>query len=164
MVNKTKVRKLNRPIFTAMLLLSVLSACTKASYYSETHVFSDVVWGAGEQPVFTFDMQDSVSLYDLSFVLRLNNDYDYQNVWILMHTTRPGGMVSTDTINLQVFDERGRWLGKKSGSTYTFTGIFALNHRFESVGKHNIRMEHAVMNPELRGVMDMSLLVDYAKN
>lgn len=147
-----------------MFFLAALTACKKAPYYSETHAFSDGVWGAGEQPVFTFDMQDSIGLYDLSFVLRLNNDYDYQNVWILMHAMRPEGSVSIDTINLQVFDERGRWQGKKSGSTYTFTGIFALNHRFESVGKHSIRMEHAVMNPELRGVMDMSLLLEHAKN
>ncbi len=158
------VTKVNKYIIAAFILLVSLSACKKAPYYSETHLFSDGVWGAGEQPVFSFDIQDSAGLYDLSFVLRLNNDYDFQNIWILMHTTRPEGSVSTDTINLQVFDERGRWLGKKSGSTYTFTGVFAFKHRFETLGKHSIRMEHAVMNPELRGVLDMTLLVDFSNN
>jgi gliding motility-associated lipoprotein GldH len=156
--------KANNLIFVMMLVLVGFSSCKKAPHYSETHAFTDGVWGAGEQPVFTFDMQDSLGLYDMSFVVRLNNDYDYQNMWILMHTTRPEGSVSTDTINLQVFDERGRWLGKKSGSTYTFTGVFAFKHRFETLGEYKIRMEHAVMNPELRGVIDMTLLVEHSKN
>jgi gliding motility-associated lipoprotein GldH len=155
--------KVNNWIIAAVVVTVGFSSCKKAPHYSETHVFKDGVWGSGEQPVFSFDMQDSVGLYDLSFVLRLNNDYDYQNIWILMHTTRPEGTISTDTINLQVFDERGRWMGKKTGATYTFTGIFAFQHRFETRGEHSIRMEHAVMNPELRGVMDMTLLVDHSK-
>jgi gliding motility-associated lipoprotein GldH len=158
------VTKVNNWIYVAMLVLFGFTSCKKAPYFSETHAFKNGVWGAGEHPVFSFDMQDSVGLYDLSFVLRLNNDYDYQNIWILMHTTRPEGTVSTDTINLQVFDERGRWLGKKSGAAYVFTGVFAFQHRFQSIGKHSIRMEHAVMNPELRGVLDMTLLVEHSRN
>jgi gliding motility-associated lipoprotein GldH len=158
------VTKVNKWIIAVVLIVVGTTSCNKAPVYSETYTFNDGVWGAGEQPIFTFDIQDSIGRYDLSFVLRLNNDYDYQNMWILMHTSRPGGTLSTDTINLQVFDEKGRWLGKKSGSTYTFTGIFAFQHRFDSIGKHSIRMEHAVMNPELRGVMDMSLLVEHSKN
>lgn len=156
---KTKVNKL---ILVGMLMLFGLAACKKAPVYSETHVYSDGVWGSGEMPEFNFDMQDTIGLYNMSFVLRLNDEYDYQNMWILMHTTKPTGVSSTDTINLQVIDSKGKWLGKKSGSNYTFTGIFAYNHRFEHVGKHVIRMEHAVMNPELRGVLDMTLMVEHA--
>lgn len=157
-------KRVSKLFLGTLLLFAVLVACKKALVYSETHAFSDGVWGSGEMPEFNFDIQDSVGLFDMSFVLRLNNDYDYQNMWILMHTTKPEGTTSTDTINLQVFDEKGKWLGKKSGSTYTFTGVFAYKHRFEKVGKHAIRMEHAVMNPELRGVLDMTLLIEHSKD
>jgi gliding motility-associated lipoprotein GldH len=162
MVNKTMQIKVNKLIFGAMLVLVSLVACKKAPVYSDTHVFSDGIWGSGEMPEFQFDMQDSIGLYNMSFVLRLNDEYDYQNMWVLMHTVKPTGASSTDTINLQVIDPKGKWLGKKSGSSYTFTGVFAYKHRFEDIGKHIIRMEHAVMNPDLRGVLDMTLMVEHA--
>lgn len=161
---KTRVIKVNKLTAFLVLLICGLTACKEAPYYADTYVFTNGVWGSGEMPSFSFEANDSLGRYDMSFVLRLNNDYDYQNMWILMHTTLPEGTISTDTINLQVCDEKGRWLGKKSGATYTFTGLFAYQHRFETLGEYKIRMEHAVMNPELKGVLDMTLLVEHSKN
>lgn len=149
-------------ILTGLLMLLLL-ACGKIPYYSETHAFADGTWGSGEMPKFSFEVKDSLDVYDMSFVLRLNTDYEYQNIWLLMHTTQPEGVMSTDTINILICDEKGKWLGKKSGANYTFTGVFALQHRFNTLGKHTIAIEHAVMNPLLKGVLDLSLVIEKSK-
>lgn len=143
-----------------MLLAFMLGSCGKTPMYSNTHEFQNGVWSSGAVPAFEFDVNDSTTAYDLSFLLRINNEYDFQNVWILMHTDKPDGSYSTDTVNLQLSDEQGRWLGKKSGAVYSYQAIFGRQHFFKPTGSYKIRMEHAVMEPNLRGVLDLSLLVE----
>lgn len=135
-------------------------SCGKKPMYSDTHEFQNGVWSSGAMPAFEFEAKDSTKTYDLSFLLRINNEYDFQNIWILMHTDKPDGSFSTDTVNLLLSDERGRWLGKKSGPVYSYQAIFGREHYFKPTGKYKIRMEHAVMEPNLRGVLDLSLLVE----
>ncbi len=141
-------------------LIFALVGCGKKPMYAETHEFANGLWSSGEMPVFEFETTDSVKSYDLSFLLRVNTEYDFQNIWILMHTEKPDGSLSTDTVNVQLSDERGRWLGKKSGAVYSYQAIFGRGHKFNLLGKYKIRMEHAVMEPNLRGVLDLSLMVE----
>ena len=128
--------------------------------YSSTHEFNNGVWSSGAMPTFEFEAKDSTKAHDLSFLLRINNEYDFQNIWILMHTDKPDGTYSTDTVNLMLSDERGQWLGKKSGAVYSYQALFGREHFFKPPGKYKIRMEHAVMEPNLNGVLDLSLLVE----
>lgn len=150
----------NSWIISIFLGLMLLASCGKTPMYSKTHEFNSGVWSSGEMPLFEFEAQDSTKPYDLSFLLRINNEYDFQNLWILMHTEKPDGSFSTDTVNLQLCDERGRWLGKKSGPVYSYQAVFGSMHYFNPTGKYKIRMEHAVMEPNLRGVLDLSLIVE----
>jgi gliding motility-associated lipoprotein GldH len=145
---------------SAFLILLVLVSCGKKPMYSETHEFISGIWSSGEMPVFEFEVSDSLTPFDLSFLLRVNNEYDFQNIWILMHTEKPNGESAVDTVNLQLCDDRGRWLGKKSGAVYSYQAIFGRQHFFKPTGKYKIRMEHAVMEPNLRGVLDLSLIVE----
>lgn len=153
----------NRIIGILVLGIFLLSSCSKAPMYSKTHEFSSGIWSSGQMPLFTFNANDTTKAYDLSFVLRINNEYDYQNIWILMHTDKPDGSTATDTVNLRLSDERGRWLGKKSGVVYSYQAVFGSMHYFKPKGTYKIRMEHAVMEPNLHGVLDLSLLVEESK-
>ena len=147
-------------IWMAILVSLVVVSCGKSPMYSKTHEFQNGVWSSGAMPAFEFDAKDSTKAYDLSFLLRINNEYDFQNIWILMHTDKPDGSFSTDTVNLMLSDERGKWLGKKSGAVYSYQAMFGREHFFKPSGKYKIRMEHAVMETNLRGVLDLSLLVE----
>ena len=156
--------RLNSWLSLNLLFVLLLASCGKSPMYSETHEFKSGVWNSGEMPIFEFDAKDSLKPYDLSFLLRINNEYDYQNLWILMHTEKPDGSISTDTVNLKLCDEKGKWLGKKSGSVYSYQAMFGSMHYFKPAGKYKIRMEHAVMEPSLRGVLDLSLIVEESEN
>jgi len=154
------VRQLNKIGVLLGFAAILVTSCGKAPMYSETHEFQNGVWSSGAMPAFEFNAEDSIKAYDLSFLLRINNEYDFQNIWILMHTEKPDGSFSTDTVNVLLSDERGRWLGKKSGAVYSYQAIFGRQHHFKPTGTYKIRMEHAVMEPNLRGVLDLSLLVE----
>lgn len=160
------VQEILRNSFPSLMTLGffALLSCGKPSLYSKTHEFANGLWSSGEMPTFEFEAHDSIKPYDLSFLLRVNSEYDFQNIWILMHTDKPDGSFSTDSVNLQLCDERGRWLGKKNGAVYSYQAVFGKEHRFSPVGKYRIRMEHAVMEPNLRGVLDLSLMVEESDN
>lgn len=152
--------RLSNKLILLVSATCLIVSCGKAPMYSETHAFKNATWSSGEMPTFKFNVEDSTTAFDLSFVLRINNEYDFQNIWILMHTDKPDGSFSTDTVNLLLSDERGKWLGKKSGAVYSYQAVFGRQHFFKPTGKYKIRMEHAVMEPNLRGVLDLSLLVE----
>jgi gliding motility-associated lipoprotein GldH len=81
-------------------------------------------------------------------------------MWLLMHNTFPNGTVQTDTVNIPIADSKGAWLGNKKANLFNYTVLFGRNYRFADSGKYNIRIEHAVMTPVLRGLSDITLIVD----
>lgn len=143
-----------------LLFTVALNSCGKKPYYAESYPFNSGIWSSGEMPQFEFEISDLNRSYDLSLLLRIDSDYEYQNMWVLMHNTFPNGAVQTDTINIPVADSKGEWLGDKKANLFNYKVIFGRNHRFEDTGVYNIRIEHAVMTPTLKGLSDITLIVD----
>jgi gliding motility-associated lipoprotein GldH len=150
---------MNKGVYILLFLLA-LSSCGKKPYYADTHVFNSGVWSSGEMLAFEFEISDLNGSYDLSLLFRVDSDYEYQNMWVLMHNTFPDGSIKTDTVNIPIVDARGAWLGDKKGNLFNYTVLFGRNHRFLDSGKYNIRLEHAVMNPVLNGLSDVTLMVE----
>ena len=67
-------------------------------------------WSSSETPSFTFEIEDTTSLYNIFLVLRHEDAYSYSNIWVKMHVKGP-----QDSFDLRkefiLADNTTGWLG-----------------------------------------------------
>ena len=77
-----------------------------------------------------------------------------------MTTTSPDGKSITDTLEYQLADEKGRWLGKGLGDINELRLPYKTNIFFPVTGTYRIRVQHGMRAEDLKGVYDFSLRVE----
>lgn len=73
----------------------------------------------------------------------------------------PDGKIERDTIECQLADAQGRWLGKSgSGSLWDNQVLFNRRTRFPKPGKYVFRFEQAMRDEKLENIMEVGLRIE----
>jgi gliding motility-associated lipoprotein GldH len=153
-MNKIKV------IAIFFIFTFIFSACNRNKVYEEYIKIDDYVWHNDKNIKFEFDIEDSLSLYNVYINVRHANFYPYNNLWLFVTSSAPNGAKSVDTIECVLAGNNGKWLGDGLGDIWDFQKPWKLNVRFGYKGKYRIEMEQAMRVDALTGVMDMGLKVE----
>lgn len=84
---------MNRIFYSSLFILFV-AACHPIDVFEKTKFFSTHEWSSKEKPSFTFQITDTTSLYHIMLVLRHNDAYRYNNIWIKLDMKGPGDTAS----------------------------------------------------------------------
>jgi len=79
--------------------------------FEKTVFFPKHVWSANEKPSFTFTVEDTSSLYNIFVVLRHEDAYRFNNLWLNITTQAPGDSARTQQVNVRLADNTRGWLG-----------------------------------------------------
>lgn len=79
--------------------------------FEKTVFFPKHVWSANEKPSFTFTVEDTSSLYNIFVVLRHEDAYRFNNLWLNITTQAPGDSALTQQVNVRLADNTRGWLG-----------------------------------------------------
>jgi gliding motility-associated lipoprotein GldH len=79
--------------------------------FEKTVFFPKHVWSANEKPSFTFTVEDTTSLYNIFVVLRHEDAYRFNNLWLNITTQAPGDSARTQQVNVRLADNTRGWLG-----------------------------------------------------
>lgn len=105
---------LRRPFYSFCLLLIAgclfLSSCTTIDLYEKVEPVPDHQWRSSFQPQFTFQIKDTTVPYQAFVVLRHNNNYKYNNIWIALQAKAPSDTVQKLNLELPLANKEG-WLG-----------------------------------------------------
>ena len=98
--------------FIPLLLLTIIAlACIKIDQFEKTVQIPSRQWFYNNTPAFTFHITDTASLYNLYIVLRHNDAYDYNNIWLRLGTQFPGDSMHFQNINLTLANDATGWEG-----------------------------------------------------
>jgi gliding motility-associated lipoprotein GldH len=97
-------------IFTVCLMLTLWS-CNKLDNFERTVFFPEHQWSGKNQPSFQFEIKDTVSKYNIYVVIRHEDAYHYNNLWINVITKAPNENPITQKVNLQLANNSTGWLG-----------------------------------------------------
>jgi gliding motility-associated lipoprotein GldH len=67
-----------------------LSSCTTVDIYEKSVTIPNQAWLNSYKPSFDFTIKDTSSLYQLFLVLRHNEKYNYNNIYINLYIQPPG--------------------------------------------------------------------------
>lgn len=94
--------------------------------------------------VVTFDLPqlDSTKLYNLFVNLRDNNNYKYNNLFLIVAIESPNGFTKVDTLEYQMAEPDGTLLGNGFSDIKESKLIYKENQKFK--GKYKVHIKQAV--------------------
>lgn len=141
-----------------ILIAFLISACTGNEIFSEFHSIHDAEWKRNDIAVFEAGITDTLNLYDVSVIVRNNNNYPFRNIWLFMEFETPDGSLRIDTIGADLADEYGKWYGKGL-SLYSYSIPYESSIRFPRSGVYKYSIRQGMREDTLKGISDIGLKI-----
>ncbi|MBT8260108.1 MAG: gliding motility lipoprotein GldH [Bacteroidia bacterium] len=153
----------NKIVVILICLLVLFSSCDSNQVFDSYKTVSKQ-WHKDEVITFTFKAPDTINSYNLFLNLRNNNDYKYSNLFLIVNLNYPNGKVVTDTLEFQMANPDGSFLGTgfsdvKQNKLW-FKGIDK-PFVFSENGEYKVGIQHAMReNGEVKGVDNLQGILD----
>ena len=141
-----------------------LSACTTIDLYEKSVSIPGHAWQSSYKPSFTFTIKDTTVPYNLFLVLRHNDKYSFNNIYVNLYVKTPG-VDTTEAIRRDLplgTDEKG-WLGEGMDDIYEHR--IALTEKdsplyFRKPGDYTFTVEQIMREDPLKNVLNVGLRVE----
>jgi gliding motility-associated lipoprotein GldH len=138
-------------------------SCTTIDIYEKTVAIPGHAWKSSFKPSFTFTIKDTSIAYQLFIVLRHNEKYNYNNIYINLYVQRPG-IDSTQKIQLPLTLATSEgWLG--SGMDDIYEHRIQLTPQgedfyFKKAGNYTFIIEQIMREDPLENVLNVGLRIE----
>lgn len=160
-----QIRKLPFLVGFCMCLVS----CQENTVFSEYKSFSKG-WTTSDTLVFDFEAPDTLRPYHLFFNTRVNQDYEFNNLYLIANISFPNGKQIGDTLEYEMAYPDGELMGTGFGSVKESKLWYKSNVIFTEQGDYTIEVKHAMRRfgkvealDTLRGIMDFGIHLEIAK-
>jgi gliding motility-associated lipoprotein GldH len=137
----------------------LFASCTPVDLYEKTVTVPGHAWQSSFRPSFEFIITDSTTPYNIFLVLRHNEKYNFNNIYINLHITAPGE--DTTTIvrrDLTVATNEG-WEGTGMDDIYEVR--LPLAEKFPlKTGKYKFAVEQIMREDPLDNVLNVGVRLE----
>ena len=158
------MKKPFRISYIVLLTSYLLSSCTTIDLYEKSVSIPGHSWKSSFKPSFTFTIKDTASAYQLFLILRHNDKYNYNNIYINIKTQQPG----QDTMQHGRYDlvlatnEKG-WLASGMDDIYEHRIPLTPSDRpyyFKKPGDYKFTFEQIMREDPLKNVLNVGLRIE----
>jgi len=128
--------------------------------YEEKIEMNEAGFSWSDSLVFTPVIPDTTQRYNLYLALEHEQDFNYQNVYLDIHTHYPDVRGSKGLASIQLQGDDGRWSGSCGGNNCVQEVVLKDNIRFKKEGKYNIVIHQASRDAMLKGVKSIKLSLE----
>lgn len=152
--------------FIGVLLLTGcvwLSSCTRINLYEKVVSIPDHEWKNSFRPSFSFEIKDTTVPYQLYVILRHNEKYNYNNIWVNLHTKSPDGTVSKAQYELPLATNEKGWLGTGMDDLYEHRiALTPINQQFyfKKAGMYTFSLEQVMREDPLKNVLNIGFRIE----
>ena len=143
-----------------ILAVPLFLSCDSKRFYENNKKIAQGVWKRSDKIRFEVTIPDTLIKYDFYLNVRNDLDYPYANLYFFIDTQSPAGMSHRDTVECQLADYAGKWLGKGIGSVKFNRFLFQKGIRFRVAGKYIFELEQAMRVKDLKGIRDVGLRIE----
>jgi gliding motility-associated lipoprotein GldH len=153
------IRRISKYSFVIILTsILLLLSCNSNVIFSDSKEMNKKTWKLADIASFKVQMTDTVNSNNVIFTLRTGSSYPFRNIYLFV--TSPDGKSITDTLQFNVADERGNWLGKGFGDIHELNLTYKSNVYFPVKGTYIFNIQHGMRSEDLNGVYDIGLRVE----
>ena len=156
-------RVFNFPVACALYLVScilLLASCTTVDLYEKSVTIPGHDWKSSFKPSFDFTIKDTSSPYQLFFIMRHNEKYNFNNIYINVYIKGPG-MDSTVKIQQDLVlatNEKG-WLATGMDDIYEHRIPLAPEQSLKA-GTYSFTIEQIMREDPLKNVLNAGLRIE----
>jgi len=151
-----------RKISLLFIVIVLLFSCEAKHYYQDTKNVKNE-WKKNQPQTFTFDVKDSIpSVVNIGFVLRNNTSYEFSNLYLFTKFIDPKGNEMIDTLQYYIANPDGSWIGKGM-TTKEMMLVYREKLPIKDSGKYQLKVWQGMRTNNLKGIEDISLIVDKAE-
>ena len=145
-------------------------ACSKHSFFTRYKSIENNKWPLDKPVDFKVTIADSLAAYNLFINIRNTNQYPYSNLFLVVTQTYKNTIIQIDTLEYQMADASGHWLGSGFTSVKENKLIYKKDYIFTKKGLYNFSIAHAVRkngqvvgDKYLPGISDVGLQIENTK-
>ncbi len=160
--------KFSNLFFVIGIVLTMFTACQhNKNVLFDDFQTTDGEWKKEDIKTFVWDVQDTVQPTNIYMNLRVNENYPYNNMYVIFKIHKPSTAVVIDTIQFQMADADGKLLGNGFSDVKESKLWLKENFTFNELGKYKMTIEQAVRElgdiegvPALKGVSEIGLSIE----
>lgn len=141
-----------------------LSSCEKIDLYERTVAIPKNEWSSRYAPSFSFEISDTASPYQVYIILRHDDRYNYNNIWLNLVAEGPDGKKAAfNQIEMPLADKEKGWLGSGMGDLYEHRIPITLDPQqfsFNRKGVYRFTLGHVMREDPLQHVLNVGLRLE----
>ena len=146
--------------FVVLFLVGIfLWSCNSDYVYQEFVDISDAKWAYSDSISFAFDVPDTNSVYNLYIEIDHSEEFQYQNLYVHIHTTFPQCEMLTEQVSLQLSD-KGFWVGNCRKGWCKARIMIQSDAYFDQKGIHQFVVEQFTRQNPVNGVQSIGFLIE----
>ena len=145
-------------VIFSFLVAATFFSCNMNVVSSEFREISSAGWHKDSVFPFVFTINDTLATYEIVVMTRNTDDFPRQNLWLGIELEKMDKTLSTDSANLFLSDDYGKWRGRdvkwhgSGGSYFDNEFIYKQNVTFYKSGEYTYNLRHIMRFEELKGL------------
>ena len=151
----------SKPYICFFIFFIFLSSCDGGAVYYRYHPIKNGNWNRQAAVDFLMDSLpvDRDTRYDIVLEIVNNNQYPYQNLWLLVQQNMADTSFVSDTVEITLADPQGKWLGKGSAGLYQLSVPYKTSLALDSTRAYLVRIRQVMKDNPIKGIEKVGLLV-----
>lgn len=156
-----------------LLLLLIVSlflfSCDKKRVFDEYKELSGK-WKKEDVIQFTFEQNDTITPYNLFLNIRNNNEYPFNNLFVIVSLQQPDSLVKVDTLEYAMANADGSLMGEGFSDIKESKLWYQENFVFKQKGNYTVEIQQALRETgsvsgveELKGVTEVGFRIEKTK-
>lgn len=145
-----------------LFIVATFSACNTIDVYEKSHFFPRHSWSSKVKPSFTFEVTDTTALYEITFVIRHTDAYNYNNIWVKMQMRGPADSADVRREFVLANNSQG-WLASGMDDIYEHRLPFNAKPAPLHAGVYTFTLQQDMREDPLENVLNVGIRVQKVK-
>lgn len=157
----------NNKILIVVALAIFFLSCDSKRVYDSYVAVENQIWDLNKEFNFSFQVKDTLTRNNLFVTIRNNNDYPFSNLFLITKLHFPDGKKIVDTLEYEMADSSGRFLGKGLSEIKESKLFYKENVIFPVSGEYAVSVSQAMRKSgetngieKLIGVTDVGFRIE----
>jgi gliding motility-associated lipoprotein GldH len=141
--------------FLLFLFVIIFCSCDKKRVFDEYKSVGKS-WKKDSIVTFNFNQIDTIKPFNLFVNIRNNDDYGFNNLFLIVAMQQPDGLVRKDTLQYEMANPDGTLMGEGFSDIKENKLFYKEKVRFAKAGNYKIRIQQAIRKTgKVEGVSDL---------
>ena len=150
------------PVSQVFIIVLLLTSCDQSRLYEENFEIPGHMWNKNNSVEFSPIIEDTLSAQNIYVNIRNSGNYAFSNLFLFVTTMSPNRQWIKDTIEIQLANSKGKWLGSGIGDLFFSRKLYKFYVRFPMKGVYKFSVQQGMRVDDLKGIHDVGIRIEKA--